>query len=232
MWLDAYISFITKETKYTWRFGISVSNSEFFSYIAGQFIQIKVNNLVRSYSIASMPSRTNIFELIIVRLKGGIMSKYLFENVKKNHKIQIKGPLGKFILPSLIDRDIFFICTGTGIAPFRSMLLHIEKNKKEYRKIFLIFGTRKKSDLLYFNEMIDYSSRMKNIKYLPTLSREKWERDNGYVHEIYKKILRENEYSNEPLFYLCGWRNMIKEARVNLKNLGINSKSIKLEIYG
>ena len=80
--------------------------------------------------------------------------------------------------------------------------------------------------------MIDYSSRMKNIKYLPTLSREKWNRDNGYVHKIYKKILKENEYFSEPLFYLCGWRNMIKEARMNLRNLGINSKSIKLEIYG
>ena len=35
-----------------------------------------------------------------------------------------------------------------------------------------------------------------------------------------------------PLFYLCGWRNMIKEARNKLKNFGIDSKSVKLEIYG
>ena len=80
--------------------------------------------------------------------------------------------------------------------------------------------------------MIEYSTRMKNLNYIPILSREKWKKDNGYVHKIYKKILDKNKYYQEPLFYLCGWRIMIKEARANLKNYGIDSKSIKLEIYG
>ena len=58
------------------------------------------------------------------------MTNYLFKKIKIGKSFKIKGPLGKFILPEKIDRDIFFISTGTGIAPFRSMLQYIEKNKR------------------------------------------------------------------------------------------------------
>ena len=111
------------------------------------------------------------------------------------------------------------------------MLQHIEKNKIKHLNIFIIFGTRSKKDILYYDEMIKLSSKQ-NIIYVPTLSREKWSGNNGYVHSIYEKILNDEQGLINPLFYLCGWRDMIKEARSKLKNLGIDSKSIKLEIYG
>ena len=53
----------------------------------------------------------------------------------------------------------------------------------------------------------------------------------GYVHKQYLEIIK-NTKLNSPIFYLCGWRDMIKEARTNLKELGYDSKSIKVEIYG
>ena len=231
MWIDVYLDSIKKEKKSTWRFFIKTSNINKFSFKAGQFIQIKIDNLIRSYSIASLPNNENIIELIIVNLNEGKMSNYLFNKIKIGKKFQIKGPLGKFILPEKIDRDIFFISTGTGIAPFRSMLQYIEKNKIKHLNIFIIFGTRSKKDILYYDEMIKLSSK-KNIIYIPTLSREKWTGQTGYVHSIYEKILNEKNDLIAPLFYLCGWRDMIKEARSKLKTFGIDSKSIKLEIYG
>jgi len=231
MWIDVYLDSIKKEKKSTWRFFIKTSNINKFSFKAGQFIQIKIDNLIRSYSIASLPNNENIIELIIVNLNEGKMSNYLFNKIKIGKKFQIKGPLGKFILPEKIDRDIFFISTGTGIAPFRSMLKYIKKNNIKHRKIFVIFGARLKEDILYYDEMIKLSS-MKNIFYIPTLSREKWSGNTGYVHSVYGKILNERKDLTNPLFYLCGWRDMIKEARNKLKNFGVDSKSIKLEIYG
>lgn len=230
MWIDAHLDSIKKETESTWRFFIKISDKN-FSLIAGQFIQVKIDDIVRSYSVASLIDNKNVIELIIVKLDGGKMTNYLFNKIKIGKSFKIKGPLGKFILPEKIDRDIFFISTGTGIAPFRSMLQYIEKNKIKHLNIFIIFGTRSKKDILYYDEMIKLSSKQ-NIIYIPTLSREKWSGNNGYVHSIYEKILNDEEGLINPLFYLCGWRDMIKEARSKLKNLGIDSKSIKLEIYG
>ena len=78
--------------------------------------------------------------------------------------------------------------------------------------------------------MIKLSS-MKNIIYIPTLSREKWSGNNGYVHSIYEKILNDEEGLINPIFYLCGWRDMILESRNNLKELGYDTKKIICEIY-
>ena len=230
MWTRALFYSIEKESKSTWKFHIKVEGKK-FSYVAGQFIQIKINNLIRSYSIASYSENSNIIELIIVKLEGGVATSFLFEKVKEGDCLEVKGPLGKFILPEIINNDIFFICTGTGVAPFRSMLKYINIKKINYQNIYLIFGTRTKKDLLYFDEMNYLKNSMNNFNYIPILSREKWEGNLGYVHDQYLNIIKNKSLTN-PIFYLCGWRDMIKEARTNLKNLGFESKNIKLEIYG
>ena len=123
MWIQSTLLKIKKETDQTWRFFIK--SNEDFDFVAGQFVRIKINDIVRSYSIASFNSSNNIFELLIVRLDGGKMTNLLFNKIKEGDKLEIKGPLGRFTLPENIDGDLLFICTGTGLAPFRSILQSI-----------------------------------------------------------------------------------------------------------
>ena len=227
-WKKAKFLKIDKLSDLTWKFTIALE--EKFEYIAGQFVTIKVHDVARSYSIASYNSNKNIFELLIVKLEGGELTTILFENISEGDNLEIKGPLGKFILPENIDRDLLLICTGTGLAPFRSMLEYIYNNKIQHEKIFLIFGTRMKTDLLCYEQMNDFQKSISDFHYIPVLSREKWEGEFGYVHKQYQSIVNKQTLNN-PLFYLCGWRDMISEARNNLKESGFDSKQIKLEIY-
>ena len=229
MWTKATLTKIIKETNLTWKFVIKPDDK--FIYKPGQFVQIKINDIVRSYSIASFSSSYNSFELLIVKLEGGEMTEHLFENANEGDKLEIKGPLGKFVLPDEIDGDLLFICTGTGLAPFRSILQSIPFQNTSHKKIYLIFGTRTINDILCQDEMNAYEQSIKDFKYIPVLSREKWEGEKGYVHDQYLKLVKDNLLEN-PTFYLCGWRDMIKEARFNLKEQGFDSKKIKLEIYG
>lgn len=229
MWCSASITSVDKITNQTWKFVIQPN--EIFDFIPGQFIQLKVRDTIRSYSIASYDPKNNFFELLIVKLDGGIMTKLLFEDINVGEKIEIKGPIGRFTLPDNIDRDIFLICTGTGLAPFRSFLHFISKKNIPSKKIFLVFGTRTSRDLLCLDEILDLEKKLENLKFIPVLSREKWNGKMGYVHLQYLDIIK-NTKLNSPIFYLCGWRDMIKEARTNLKGLGYDSKSIKVEIYG
>ena len=94
----------------------------------------------------------------------------------------------------------------------------------------MIFGTRRRDNLLCYDEIIDMQSDISSLKYIPVLSRENWEGKSGYVHDQYLNIINQENLKN-PIFYLCGWRNMVREARNNLKELGFESKKIKLEIY-
>ena len=228
-WIDAQISSIQLLTKNTRKFTIQFNEN--FDFIPGQFIQIKLNNIVRSYSIASFSLEKNKLELIIVKVEDGKLTPILFNDTVVGDKIQVRGPKGKFILPDDTQRDIFFICTGTGLAPFKSILDHLNITQKFPRNLYLIFGTRTKHDLLFYEEISEIEQNQPHFNYIPVLSRQEWDGSSGYVHKEYKEIIN-NSKPKDPLFYLCGWKNMVSEAKQNILDFGYNRKNIKLEVYG
>src|SRR5688500_4047096 len=131
-WRTGKVIRIVDETYNTRRFWIQVPELEIFDFKAGQFVTLdlpiheKPNKRWRSYSIASWPGGSNIFELLIVLLEDGAGTTYLFNEVKEGSELTYRGAQGVFTLPDPIDKDLFLICTGTGIAPFRSMATHIQ----------------------------------------------------------------------------------------------------------
>src|SRR6201985_624216 len=154
-WRKAIVTPIQDETYNTKRFWIAVPELENFDFKAGQFVTIdlpiheKPNKRWRSYSIASWPDGTNVFELVIVLMEGGAGTNYLFNEVGVGSELILRGPQGVFVLPEKIDHDLFFICTGTGIAPFRAMSHNILNHNIPHKEIYLIFGCRKFEDCLY-----------------------------------------------------------------------------------
>ncbi|WP_431213315.1 hypothetical protein ACQ86N_48310 [Puia sp. P3] len=70
-------------------------------------------------------------------------------------ELTLRGPQGIFTLPEVIEKDLFFICTGTGVAPFRAMSHHILNHNIPHRDIYLIFGCRNFCDCLYQKELAD-----------------------------------------------------------------------------
>src|ERR1700740_2096 len=169
---------IEKMTEATWRFWIEIPELEKFDFKPGQFVTLdlpiheKPNKRWRSYSIASHPDGTNIVELVIVLLEGGLGTNYLFNHVSVGSELTLRGPQGVFTLPKVIEKDLFFICTGTGIAPFRAMSHHILNHNIAHRDIFLIFGCRQFCDCLYRRELTELAEKIPAFHYIPTFSRE------------------------------------------------------------
>ena len=79
--------------------------------------------------------------------------------------------------------------------------------------------------------MTDLEDNLNHFHYIPVLSREKWSGKNGYVHDVYLPLIKER--NEKPLFYLCGWSEMVKETRENLARLNYKmTKDIRVEIFG
>lgn len=236
---------IENETSSTRRFWIQIPELEKFDFEPGQFVTLDLpiheqrNKRWRSYSIASAPDGTNIVELVIVLLEGGAGTTYLFNEVAVGTEVLLRGPQGKFVLPAVIEKDLYLICTGTGIAPFHSMAAYMKNHPKEHKNIYLLFGCRLKEDLLYYDELKQLETELPNFNYIPTLSRQTWEGKSGYVHPLYEELLKSglaadaNVAAERPAsFYLCGWKNMIDEAKQRILAMGYDKKSIHLELYG
>ena len=149
-WRQGIVTRIEQETYNTRRFWIKVPDVESFDFTPGQFVTLdlpiheKINKRIRSYSIASWPDGTNVFELLIVLLDQGAGTTYLFNEIHEGSALTLRGPQGVFVLPQNIDHDLYFICTGTGIAPFRSMVHYIQLHNIPHQNIYLLFCTRKK----------------------------------------------------------------------------------------
>jgi CDP-4-dehydro-6-deoxyglucose reductase len=219
----------------TRRFWMQLPELDRFDFKPGQFVTLdlpiheKPNKRWRSYSIASWPDGTNVFELVIVKVENGLGTTYLFNEAKVGTEITLRGALGVFTLPEELDKELLLICTGTGIAPFRSMVHHLANHQLPFHRVHLIFGARTQADLLYYDELKALEQRLTGFQYHPTLSRETWSGRTGYVHPVYQEICA----SHPPAqFYLCGWKNMIDEAITTIKGMGYDRKSIHQEIYG
>jgi len=232
---------IIKETKSNWRFIFESPLYDNINFVPGQLVQLAVpwnpkwgsggDFLTRNYSVASWPDNTNKFELIITYLPGGKMCDYLFNDAKIGDEVLYRGPMGVFTLPEKIDRDIFFVATGSGVSPFRSMLGYIANSKIPTKNIKLFFGTRKEEDIPYYEEMKNYEKIIPNFEFVPCLSQEKWEGHNGYVHSAYLPMI--DKMDNKPWVYFCGWDRMISEGRFYLDERGFEMmKDIRVEIFG
>tara|TARA_B110001454_G_scaffold140337_1_gene130315 strand:+ start:770 stop:1474 length:705 start_codon:yes stop_codon:yes gene_type:complete len=226
---------IKKETEDTCRFFNEIEDVKNFDFKAGQFVSFmlplnekKGRKGMRHYSIASSPAG-NVLEFIINKVPGGKGTEYLFEEAKIGTQFQIKGPLGKFLLPDKIMHDLCMVCTGTGIAPFRSMINHIYNTNIPHKEIYLIFGTQKKEDLLYHQEILALEKKHKSFHFKVALSREEYGGYKGYVHPLYQQIF---DGEKQGHFFFCGMKNMILEAKDWLLEKGYNRKCIRYELYG
>lgn len=235
-WYEAPIKKVEKYTPTVNRFWLEVD--EDFSFTPGQFITMdlpiadKRLKRWRSYSIANPVSELPLLECVIVNLSGGAGTNYLFNEVKIGDTIKFKGPDGAFVVPENPDHDMVMICTGTGVAPFRPMIHDLLMNQKTDRNIHLIFGCRKKEDLLYYEEWLQLEKDYENFQFTPCLSREEnWDGVNGYVHQAYLEEYKDTK--DDIKFYLCGWTEMIDEAVANLiVKMGYQNSQVKYELYG
>ena len=235
-WRTGKVIRIEDETYNTKRYWVQVPELESFDFEPGQFVTLdlpiheKPNKRWRSYSIASWPDGTNVFELVIVLLDGGVGTTWIFNNVTIGTELTFRGPQGVFVLhEENYQKDLFLICTGTGIAPFRSMAQYIKLKNIPHENIYILFGCRTQKDLLYHDELKALDAEMPKFHYLPTLSREQWDGKTGYVHGLYEELCKEAQPAS---FFLCGWKAMIDDAKQKIQALGYDKKAIHQELYG
>jgi ferredoxin-NADP reductase len=232
---SAKLARVTPLTDFTKHLEFEMQSMPRFGFVAGQWLSVKHNlpdgeELTRAYSIASAPSENGHFAFCLNRVQDGYMSNYLCD-MKEGEEIRCQGPFGAFILRPPM-RDTLFIATGTGIAPFRSMLhwLLADEERHQDKALTLLFGSRTENDIYYHREFLDLAEKHANFKYMPTLSRgdDTWQGLRGYVQTHVKELVRDRKDMHA---YICGLSKMVKANRDLLQGLGWDRKSILYERY-
>jgi CDP-4-dehydro-6-deoxyglucose reductase len=204
---------------------------EALSFIPGQFVSmtdvVNGKKITRAYSIASAPtSAHNRFELCLNLVKEGIFSPHLFA-LEPGGLIDIRPPLGQFVLRNP-PRETILVATGTGIAPFRSILhAHLSESSPAFT---LIFGVRYEHSLMYRTEFEELAGRFPHFQFHPTLTRpdSTWTGKTGRVQTHLTEAIGERRDLD---IFLCGLKEMVDDVRNILKGMGFDRKQILYEKY-
>ena len=209
----------------------------------GQYMTIGVfadeRIVQRPYSVASAPrdAGTSGYEFYLRRVVGGTFTPILWD-LPVGHRMRMIGPKGKFMLEPRDDRLHLFISSGTGNAPFISMMRETMAAGDLRRAVFLN-GVSHVRDLGYRDLLESWqSSGRYPVTFVPTVSRatdpsnEGWTGRTGRVESIVEPVFRELGLTAEgTIAYLCGNPDMILSAEETLLRLGLPETAVKKELY-
>lgn len=188
-----------------------------FPFKAGQHISVGIhgNYQSREYSIYSGANDENL-EILVKEVENGYFTPRL-RNLKPGQLLEVNGPFGRFGLDSqnASTGKFVFIATGTGIAPFRSMVRTFPQ--LDYT---LIHGVRLSAEA-YQKEEYDAN------RYVLCTSRD----SKGAYQGRLTGYLKQCSFAQETQFYLCGNSNMIFDAVEILKKKGFKRDQIHCEVY-
>jgi ferredoxin-NADP reductase len=218
---------VSPETRH---FSFEVPGDGGMDFIPGQFVsfteQLDGKEVTRAYSISSPPFE-NRFDLVLNRVPEGRFSPHLF-NLEPGAELDFKGPYGNFVFRDPVA-DTIMVATGTGVGPFRSMLM-AQLPHDSQTEFTLMLGVRHENGILYREQFEELSRQHPNFHFLPTVSRSgpEWTGLKGHVQPHVMGILGERR---DMHVYLCGMKEMVDDLRSQLKTAGMDRRHVIFEKY-
>ena len=218
------------------------SEGEPIAFEAGQYLTIGVfadgKLWQRPYSVASPPHEAADGYEFYVRLVPILRFTTLLWRLPIGHGMRMIGPKGKFLLEPADDRTHLYVSTGTGIAPFMSMIRETLALGKPRRTIVL-HGCSYVEELGYREQLEGWQrDGTYPVTYVPTISRPNdprnagWTGRTGRVEAIVGGLCRELRLSPEKtVVYICGNPEMILNVEGDLMGRGFPEFHVKKELY-
>jgi anaerobic sulfite reductase subunit B len=191
----------------------------------GQFLQVSIPG-IGECPLASCSYNNEKIDLL-ARNAGNVTSA-LFQ-LKKEDKIFIRGPYGRgFHIEALKNHNLIMIAGGTGIAPVTSLIDYVEKNKKDFKKIFIYFGFRNQKYVLLKDRIKKWKKEFNlyiglSDKIIKKTNEENFNYEIGFVQDIMEKHKPETE---NTIALLCGPEPMMNAVTNELNKLGIKNNKI------
>lgn len=162
------------------------------------------------------------------KLYLGVASNYL-SDLQPGDKVKMTGPSGKrFLLPENAgDYNYLFFATGTGIAPYRGMIMELFEEDNYQNDCALVFGCPYRTDLLYSDYLEELDKEKENFHYLKSISRENRRLD-GSKYYVQTQLEEEEELllpilkKENTLIYICGMKGM---------EIGIYNQLVRLGLF-
>jgi CDP-4-dehydro-6-deoxyglucose reductase len=201
-------------------------------YHAGQYVEfILRDGARRSYSMANAPhtllqtppggagTPSPIVELHIRHMAGGKFTDHVFSAMKEKEILRVEGPYGSFFLREDSDKPMILLASGTGFAPIKALIEHLQF-KGITRPATLYWGGRRPADLYMDAWVRAKVAEMPSLSYVPVVSNaepeDAWIGRTGFVH---RAVLQDHPDLSGHQVYACGAPIVVDSARADYTTL-------------
>jgi CDP-4-dehydro-6-deoxyglucose reductase len=200
--------------------------NDVMKFHAGQYIDFLLRDGDRrSYSMGNAPhtlvAGSPAIELHIRHMPGGKFTDHVFGAMKEKEIQRIEGPQGTFFLREDSDKPLVFLASGTGFAPIKAILEHMQF-KGITRPVTLYWGGRRPEDLYLNDWVLAQLANMPNLRYVPVISNalpeDNWAGRTGFVHHA---VLQDTPDLSGCQVYACGAPIVVDSARADYTAAGL-----------
>jgi sulfhydrogenase subunit gamma (sulfur reductase) len=190
-----------------------------FTFESGQFGLYSVfGHGEATFCIASSPTRSGYIECSLKRV-GKVTNA--FHELSVNDTVGFRGPYGNsFPVADMKGKDLIFVGGGIGLAPLRSLIWNCIDTRDQYGDITIIYGARTTGDLVYKQELKEWSA-MKGLRTVLTVDPggqdQAWKGEVGFVPAVLEKV---NPSPKNAVVITCGPPIMIKFVLQSLNKMG------------
>jgi CDP-4-dehydro-6-deoxyglucose reductase len=199
--------------------------SDVFKYHAGQYVEFLLRDGDRrAYSMGNAPhtqAENPGVELHIRHMPGGKFTEHVFGPMKEKEILRIEGPFGSFYLREDSDKPMVLLASGTGFAPIKALIEHLQF-KGITRPAVLYWGGRRPSDLYMDKWVKGRVAEMPNLSYVPVVSNalpeDNWTGRTGFVHLA---VLEDFADLSGHQVYACGAPIVVDSAKAAYTAAGL-----------
>ena len=226
-------------------FEVPMDLKQTFTWKAGQHLTLRFNidgkQVRRSYSISSSPCSGDPLTITVKRVKNGLVSNHVNDNIQINDEIEVMPPFGGFYLePNQRHRRThYFFAAGSGITPLFSMI-HSILCAEPQSAAYLVYGNKNDQSIL-FREKLEqlndqHQQRLTVLHVLSDLSIwssfKPWRSGKLNKDTIMALIDNFPPYAQDVQYYICGPGDMNQTVKSVLMNLDAPAERIHHESYG
>ena len=199
---------------------------------AGQYVSVrlKIGDSItsRPYTLAASPALAleGQYQITVKKAQDAFVSDYILSSWAVGTEVELSGPEGPFSYEPLRDEpEVVGLAGGSGITPFMSMANAILDGTEDFR-LMLLYGSRKKEDILYAGELEKICAATDKVKVVHILSEERAE---GYEYGFITADLIQKYAPETYTLYICGPRAMHDFLAGELPKLSLDQKHIRRE---
>lgn len=203
-----------------------------FDFKAGQYLNIwHANNVIRSYSIASVAEIDDYIELHVKIIPNGVFSQWAQHHLKVKDKLTIQGPIGHCIYsPNNLNQPFLLIGVGTGLAPLYG-ILRDALNQGHQGAIDLIVGAKNEQGIYLQAELLQLAQTHDQVKVHFVVQTKITTGSTISQDDLYDFVKKRFPSTKHYGVFLCGAESFVRKMKKQCFLAGANMQDIHSDAF-